>query len=111
MSKKMNTEFKFTDSTTTASTGTSTVESFTTYFCKYYLPCGMCDKTGKTCERAVPVITHPIYPNPWQWDGPYYKWWESPTCTETSTQYTFTTGTDNNGEHFMDNKTTMTKPE
>lgn len=42
--------------------------------CKYYLPCGNCDKTGKKC-------THYLNPEPYPYPYPYYtNWW---TCTPT----------------------------
>ena len=103
MSKEMNTELKFT-------TDNKIDEINYSYFCKYYLPCGRCDKSGEPCQNVAPK--YPVYPSyphyPWQWDGPYYKWWENPTCT--STKYTYTTNTTETDENLMDNKTTMKKP-
>jgi hypothetical protein len=101
----MNTELKIT-------TDNKINEIDYSYFCKYYLPCGKCDKNGELCQNAVPQYpTYPSYPHyPWEY-VPY--WWTSPTCkTTTSNTYTFTTGTETTNEPpLTDNKTTMTKPE
>ena len=104
MAKEANTESKFTNTTTTDSktTNFSTVE----FFCKYYLPCGRCDKTGELCSNAQPVIkTYPMYP--W-WKEPYYKWYEPSwiynyndytfTCEDSPLYYTTTTTTSTKGE-------------
>jgi len=62
---------------------TTTNFSFT---CKYYLPCGKCDKTGGLCSHYTPA------PNP---TYPYSPWWEYyPTWTDKDYTITYTTNTE-----------------
>lgn len=82
MSKKMNTDLRFTtnaestkigdnpnDFTTTTGTSSSTTFNYSSLIgCKYYLPCGKCDKTGELCTHYMP----PSYPN---YPYPYPDWW------------------------------------
>lgn len=53
--------------------------------CKYYLPCGKCDKTNELCSYHIP---HPSYPKYDEW-----PWWRSPWSDGTY-EITYTTGTD-----------------
>lgn len=66
--------------------------------CKYYLPCGKCDKTDELCTCITPSYpTYPYCPG----------WWEfGPTWTNTRYTYT-TTGTDTNTDELIN--TTNTK--
>ena len=86
MSKTMNTNLNFTTDTEstkigdnpnnfTTTTGTSSSTTFdysSLAGCKYYLPCGRCDKTGELCTHYI----SPVYPYP------YREWWYwGPTWT------------------------------
>ena len=65
MAKELNVDFNFTG-------------------CKYYLPCGKCDKTNELCTHYAPYPIYPHYPN----------WWEyGPTWTSTDYNYTVTNHT------------------
>ena len=90
MSKKTNTELKFTDHLTTG--GTSSSITYPTV-CKYYLPCGKCDKTNEICTYHHATPTYPVYP--W-WEGPYYDWSKEITCMDASNCYTYTYHSDTN---------------
>ena len=83
MSKTTNTNLNFTTDTkstkigddpnnftTTTGTSSSTTVNYSDLMgCKYYLPCGKCDKTGELCTHYIP---QPVYPyHPW-WTEPYY---------------------------------------
>jgi len=82
MSKTMDTNLKFTTDTestkigddpnnftTTTGTSSSTTSNYSSLIgCKYYLPCGRCDKMGGFCTHYMP---QPDYPHPW-WTEPYY---------------------------------------
>ena len=103
MAKQINTDLKFTaipntsDNTSTTGIGsgsttfTSSQYNFTTS-CKYYLPCGKCDKTGELCTYYTPY--RPTYPY-------HLGWWEfGPTWT--SPVYTYTTAdTDTNTDELI----------
>lgn len=93
MSKTINTDLKFTTDTkstkigddpnnftTTTGTSSSATINYSDLmgykYCKYYLPCGKCDKTGELCTHYT---LQPVYP--WWWEHP---WWTQPyytTCT------------------------------
>lgn len=87
MSKTVDTNLKFTTDTSTSTgttTGTSTSYTLSSFWCKYYLPCGKCDKTGELCTHYAPP--QPVYPYyyPWWWEQD--PWWKGPyyttnTCT------------------------------
>ena len=89
MSKTMNTDLKFTTDTkstkigddpnsfnTTTGTNSSTAFNYSNLMsCKYYLPCGRCDKTGELCTHYISP-SYPYYPDP------YREWWYwGPTWT------------------------------
>lgn len=66
----------------TTTTGTSTSHVFNPA-CKYYLPCGKCDKTGEMClyyywRPDNPGLTSP---NPWGWE-PTWIYKDSTTTGE-----------------------------
>jgi len=66
--------------------------------CKYYLPCGDCDKTGKQCTHYVP---YPVYPH-------YHNWWDyGPTWT--SSAYIYTTTDPDNWTYESTTTNTKTK--
>lgn len=53
--------------------------------CKYYLPCGKCDKTNELCTHYIP--SHPTYP----YYPSYPGWWEyGPIWTSNEYKYTTT---------------------
>ena len=84
MSKTVNTDLKFTTDTSTSTgtttTGTSTSYTLSSFWCKYYLPCGKCDKTGELCTHyAPPQPVYPYYPSWWS----YHPWWTEPYYTTT----------------------------
>ena len=96
MAKQMKTGLKFTTNTdndnasttgvgSSSTTWTSSQYNFTTG-CKYYLPCGKCDKTGDICTHYVPYYpTYPYHPT----------WWDNPpmwTCDLGSEEYSTTRG-------------------
>ena len=62
--------------TTTTGTSSSTTFDFSSLIgCKYYLPCGRCDKTGELCTHYMSP-SYPYYPYP------YREWWYwGPTWT------------------------------
>lgn len=83
MSKTVNTNLNFTTdtkstkigddpnsfNTTTGTSSSATFDYSCLIGCKYYLPCGRCDKTGELCTHYMP---QPVYPyHPW-WTEPYY---------------------------------------
>lgn len=83
MSKTINTDLNFTvntestkigdnpnDFTTTTGTSSNTTLDYSGLIgCKYYLPCGRCDKTGELCTYYIPQPVYPYYP---RWTEPYY---------------------------------------
>ena len=84
MSKTVDTNLKFTTDTTAESssstTTTGTTVNFNNWGCKYYLPCGKCDKTGELCTHYV-IQPQPVYPYyyPWWWEQD--PWWKGPYYT------------------------------
>lgn len=117
MAKQLNTDLKFTatpntsndynnDTSTTgigssSTTFTSSSYNFTTT-CKYYLPCGKCDKTGEICTHYAPIYpSEPYYPH-------YPGWWEfGPTCWTSSDASNVTNRTEfgNDGNIYTMNMT------
>lgn len=105
MSKTMNTDLKFTTDTESAKIGdnpnsftTTTGTSSSTAFnysdlmrCKYYLPCGRCDKTGELCTYYT-TPTYPYYPYPykdwWNW-GPTWIYSDDTSTNEVKTTTTY----------------------
>ena len=97
MSKTMNTDLKFTTDTESAKIGdnpnsftTTTGTSSSTAFnysdlmrCKYYLPCGRCDKTGELCTYYT-TPTYPYYPYP------YRNGRHTPSCHGIRSECTYT---------------------
>lgn len=70
--KTVDTKLNFTTNTSTSNGTTTTNETAINYSdvtrCKYYLPCGECDKTGELCTYYI-APSYPYYPNP------YKDWW------------------------------------
>ena len=90
--KTVDTNLNFTTDTTTntETTTTSTGCCYTSFWCKYLLPCGKCDKTGEQCGHYA-VQPQPVYPYyPYY---PYRDWWNwGPTWTSTDYTVTCTAG-------------------
>ena len=76
MPKQMNTNLNFTTDTkstkigddpnsfnTTIGTSSSATFDYSSLIgCKYYLPCGRCDKTGELCTHYIPGPVYPYHP-------------------------------------------------
>lgn len=67
------------DNTTSTSTSKSyTLETNFNSTCKYRLPCGICDRTGRFC-------TDFSCPRPYYSTGDYPYYWDKVTCSQDTT--------------------------
>lgn len=71
MPKSTNISLNFDTTTANTATSNSSTVTINSFYCKYYLPCGKCDKTGELCTHYNPVPIYPTYPyRDWWWWGP-----------------------------------------